>query len=134
MAAMDALDRLESKLTSHPELQWQRESGRICIEAPRLGGFAVELHFSGDEWTVYLGLGTWHEHFLDEEEALNFVAWCYSGEARLREIRRGSVLTKSVLEARNGETWERVSEVGYLSFAFWRQKSEIVRQNPNLLR
>ena len=40
----------------------------------------------------------WHQHFDDPEEVMNFIAWCYSGEARVREVWRGSLLQKAILE------------------------------------
>jgi hypothetical protein len=35
---------------------------------------------------VSLGDAGFHESFTSTEEALNFIAWCYSGEARVREV------------------------------------------------
>ena len=130
---MEALNALAEKLVRYPELQWVRDENSIRIEAPRPDGFAIELHYSGNEWTVYLGSGGWHQHFDDGADALNFIAWCYSGDARVREIRCGHIIRKSVLEACVGDSWERVAVVGYFPAAFWRKKSETVLQNPNLL-
>jgi hypothetical protein len=105
----------------------------LRVEAPSADGFAVEVRHEGEEWTVYLGRGGWHQHFDDPEEALNLIAWCYSGEARVREVWRGSLLQKAILEARENGGWRSVSETGLIFVPFWRMRREIVLNNPNLL-
>lgn len=129
---MDPVSAIADKLAEHAILNWTKGDRWIRVDAPHSGGFAVELRWEGDEWTVYLGSGGWHQHFDEATEALNLVAWCYSGNARIREIYRGHVLQKSILEALEGESWNRISETGYFA-PFWHKRSEVVFQNPNLL-
>lgn len=130
---MDAITALAEKLAKHPELEWTRGDQWLRVDAPSDDGFAVELRHEGDEWTVYVGSGGWHQHFDDPEEALNLIAWCYSGEARVREIWRGSLPQKSILEARENAGWRSVSETGLIFAPFWRKRREVVLENPNLL-
>ena len=129
---MDPITALAEKLARHPELRWTRGDDWMQVDAPSPTGFAVEFRHEGDEWTVYLGSGGWHQHFDDSAEALELIAWCYSGDARMRETYRGKILQKSALEGLVNGSWQSVSLTGYLAF-FWRTKTEVVLQNPNIL-
>ena len=133
MLRMDAIAALTEKLAKRPELEWTRGDHWLRIDPPRLSGFAVELRHEGDEWTIYLGSGGWHQHFDDAAEALDLIAWCYSGEARVREIWRGGLLQKAILEAREDDGWRSISETGLIFVPFWRKRREVVLENPNLL-
>ncbi|MGL5839578.1 MAG: hypothetical protein ACRCY3_13855 [Sphingorhabdus sp.] len=130
---MDVITALAEKLAKHPELEWTKEDQGFRLKAPRPDGFAVELRNEGDEWTVYLGSGGWHQHFDDPEKALNFIAWCYSGEARVREVWRGTLLQKAILEAHENGGWRSISETGLIFAPFWKERHEVVLENPNLL-
>jgi hypothetical protein len=131
---MDARLALIKKLKGHPELTYVELPDKFRIAAPTPNGFAVELHGAVNEWTVYLGEAGYHETFSASDEVLNFIAWCYSGEARIREIWRGNWPQKVILEALQGGRWQEDAETGYFFVPFWLPRSEIVRTNPNLLR
>jgi hypothetical protein len=46
-----------------------------------------------------LGDNGFHEHFDEpDDDPLEFIAWCYSGLSRLREVRYGTVVGRTVLE------------------------------------
>lgn len=130
---MDPIAALIEKLDNHSELKWAKGKDWLKIHPPHPKGFGVELRVGADEWTVYLGNGGWHQHFDDPLEALNLVAYCYSGEVRVREVYRGNVLQKSVLEGTFDGTWEKIATTAYLA-PFWRRKREVILQNPALLR
>ena len=129
---MDAIAILAGKLKKHSNLRWSRGDNFLKIDAPTPSGFAVDFRHEGDEWNVYLGSGGWHQHFDDPEEALDLIAWCYSGEARVREVYRGNILQKSVLEGYVDGAWTSISLTGYLA-PFWRKRTEVLLENPNLL-
>lgn len=129
---MDAVATLIEKLGKRPELRWASGEDWVRIEPPSTNGFTVELRHEGEEWTVYLGSGGWHQHFDDPADALELIAWCYSGDARVREVYRGQVLQKSVLEGFADGTWNTISVTGYLA-PFWQKRSEAILENPNLL-
>ena len=131
---MDSLEELIEKLERRRDLAWTRVPGGVRIEPPSPEGFAVEVHEGETEWTVFLGNAGFHEAFDTGEEALQFVAWCYSGEARVREIWRGDTPSWSALEAREGDGWRRESSTRFIFVPFWRQRREVVLENPNLLR
>ncbi|HEX6071864.1 MAG TPA: hypothetical protein VFY95_02520, partial [Sphingomicrobium sp.] len=72
--------------------------------------------------------------FTSAEEVLNFIAWCYSGTARVREVWRGSSPQMAVLEAQENGAWRPVSETRFIFVPIWRQRREVVLENPNLLK
>ena len=132
---MDPRMALIEKLQRHSELAYIEAPGGVRIEPPSSSGFAVELRSDDDnEWTVFLGNAGFHEVFNSAEEVLNFIAWCYSGTARVREVWRGSSPQKAFLEAHEEGEWRVVSEVGFFVVPFWRERREIVLENPNLLK
>jgi hypothetical protein len=130
---VDPCALLAEKLAGHPELEWTKQPTSIRIEAPSSEGFSVELRREGEAWLVHLGSGAFHRQFDEGTEALNFIAWCYSGDARLREVWRGEQVQKAVLEARLDGVWREEAVTGYFLVPFWRRKRELVLQNPNLL-
>jgi len=130
---MDPRRMLLEKLQGHPTLAYTEAPGVVRIEAPNSTGFGVELHADREEWTVFLGEGGFHEAFTSEEEVLNFITWCLSGSARLRELWRGGLPEKVVLEALEDGEWCPILETGYIFVPFWRKRREVVLQNPNLL-
>lgn len=131
---MDPCITLLEKLNRHPELVHYKFLGGVRIEPCGSNGFAVELFGDDEKWTVHCGTGGFHETFNSAEEALNFVAWCYSGTARLREMWRGNSPEKSVLEGCDDGEWRQVSVTGFFFVPFWRKRREIILQNPNLLK
>lgn len=83
---MNAQTALIEKLQQQPDLAYSETPGCVRIEPPGANGFAVELRSGGDDWMVFLGNAGFHENFSFTEEALNFIAWCYSGAARVWEV------------------------------------------------
>jgi hypothetical protein len=131
---MDPRITLMEKLAQHPELAYSDAPGCLRIEAPSSNGFAVELRNDDHEWTVFLGNAGFHDAFTSAEEVLNFVAWCYSGGVRIREVWRGRSPQKAVLEALENGEWRSVSETRFIFVPFWRERREVVLENPNLLK
>jgi hypothetical protein len=131
---MDPHLTLVDKLKRYPELKHSERPGRVRVEAPEPNGFALELHSGHDGWTVYLGEAGFHETFSSADEVLNFIAWCYSGEARVREFWRGSSPQKAILEAYQGDDWREISLTGYFVLQFWLEQQVRVFTNPKILR
>jgi hypothetical protein len=125
---------LLEKLKRHPELSFSEAPGHVRVEAPSSSGFAVELRSDGSEWTVFLGDAGFHQAFTSTDEVLNFIAWCYSGAARVREVWRGSSPQSADLQAYKNEQWRTVSETRFLFVPFWRKRREVILENPKLLR
>jgi len=131
---MDPFAILAEKLKSRPELVWRQIPRGMLIEPPCPTGFAIELNADIHGWTVWLGDAGFHDDFTTADELLDFVAWCYSGEARVREVWRGRIPQKSVLEAYTDGEWHEVSMTGFIFVPFWRRRTEVILQNPDLLR
>lgn len=130
---MDPIAELKIKIAGHSKLDFDDLPSGIRIHPPVPNGFAVEVHDDTDAWTVYLGNAGFHETFDTSEETLQFVAWCYSGEARIREVWRGRSPAKSVLEVFENGTWCITSETRFIFVPFWRRRREMILENPNLL-
>lgn len=79
---------------------------------------------------VCLGKNGFHMHFDDPLEALNFVAWCYSGEARIREISKGT----TILETYSNDSWHEIGMTAPLAKPFWKKLQQRVYHNPKMLR
>ncbi len=131
---MDPHQTLLQRLHQHPVLKHKELPGWLRIEAPEPSGFALELHSSCNDWTVYLGEAGFHQAFSVASEALNFIAWCYSGEVRVREFWRGNAPQKAVMEALQDGDWRVSSTTGYFLVPFWLKLREVVLTNPNLLK
>lgn len=131
---MDPIAELKTKLAGHSKLEFDEVLGGIRIHPPVPNGFAVEVHDDSDSWTVFLGNAGFHETFDTAEETLEFVAWCYSGEARVREVWRGDSPAKSVLEVFEDGKWRSTSETTLIFVPFWRRRRETILANPNLLK
>jgi len=131
---MDPCADLIEKLKRHPELVWCEIPGGVRVEAPSPSGFAIELVSDIHGWEARLGNAGFHDDFVSADEAANFVAWCYSGTARVREVWRGNSPQAAILEACEDGEWRRVSGTWFIFVPFWRKRSEVILQNPDLLR
>lgn len=130
---MDPQTALTEKLRRHPELTYSEASSSVRIEASSPTGFAVELRSGHNNWTVFLGDAGFHEAFTSAADVLNFIAWCYSGAARVREVWRGNLPEKAILESQENGEWQSISETRFIFVPFWRKRREVVLTNPNLL-
>jgi hypothetical protein len=104
------------------------------IEAASVDGFAITLSADHAGWVVALGDTGFHEHFDERDDPLNFIAWCYSGECRLREIQYGFAVGRTILEYFENDQWIVYSTTGSVFFPFWRKRSEKILQNPKMIR
>lgn len=128
---MNPIDELVKRLAKHPDLRYTATATRVEIESPTSEGFAVCLHASGSEYVV--SFDGWHEHFVSGEEALNCVAFAYSGRCRLAITYRGRVPVKWAMESAHDGQWTGDSEVGHFFVPFWSRRRVVYRHNPNLL-
>lgn len=131
---MNAQMVLIETLQQHPELSYSEAPGYVRIEPPTSSGFAVELRGDGQEWTVFLGDAGLHETFTSTQEVLDFIGWCYSGAARVREVWRGGSPLKATLEPYENGEWHPVSHTHFIFVPFWRERREVVLENPNRLK
>jgi hypothetical protein len=135
---MDVLAEIQRRMRPTAEVTFAETSYGIRIGTLSADGFAVTIdsNLSGEcppEWTVYIGECGYHTHILDPKEAVEFVTMCFSGEWRLREIRRGELTVRAFIEARSPDGWRREGSYGLLFSPFWRSKSEHIFLNANCL-
>ena len=128
---MNPIDRLVERLAKHPELRFTATATAVEIEPPTPEGFAVTLHSANTAYSV--SFDGWHEHFQSGDEALDCVAFAYSGRSRLATMYRGRIPVKWVMESYDDGRWRAVSEIGHFFVPFWLRPRVVYRQNPNLL-
>lgn len=126
---LSPIDRVANKLQSYPQVRYELlgDGSGIEIEAPNSGGFSVSLVHNPPEWIVHAGDRGGHWHFDDPDDALSLLAFCLSEECRLR-VTQNWLLTRSILEMREGDEWTRVLVCGI----FWpslRRPSSVTFQN-----
>ena len=124
---MSAIELVKEKLQKYPQTKYKVEGSIITILPVDVSGFTVSLEDQDGEYTVFFE--GWHEHFNNEEEALNCVAFGLSDSCRLREIRRGGKPHKWIVEFLENGAWKTDSETGLLVFGFWKKQSEKVYRN-----
>jgi hypothetical protein len=103
----------------------------VEIDAPSSDGFAVCLRAAPNDYVVHFE--GWHEHFSSADEALECIAFAYSGKCRLAITYRGRTPVKWVLESLEDDNWVADSEVGHFLIPFWRRPRVVYRQNPKAL-
>lgn len=128
----EPIARIEAKLKKYPDARYELIQRGIRIAPPNARGFAITLTEEPPEWVVSFGQVS-HSHFGDVEDALSYLAFGLSDRCRVREMTRGSMVQRAIVEARDGDTWKFMNTTGLLFFPFWRRKQEIVYQN-NLVR
>ena len=128
---MEPIQQLTERLAQHPELKFSATATFVRVEAPSTDGFSVSFYSSSKGYTVHFD--GWHEHFDSADEALECVAFAYSGQCRLAISYRGRVAVRWVLEFMNDGTWQAESEVGHFFVPFWLPPRVVYRQNPHLL-
>ncbi len=131
---MNPVASLIEKLREHPELVYRAQPGFLRIDAASPTGFSIEVRADEHGWSVWLGEAGFHDDFSRAEDLFNFVAWCFSGEARVREVWRGKKPQRSVLETFEDGQWREVSATVFIFVPWWRPRTEVILQNPNLLR
>src|SRR5258705_13548018 len=128
---MDPIARLKERLSQHPQLRFEATTSSIDVQAPSPDGFAVGLRVAPPGYIV--SFDGWHEEFSSPEEALDCVAFAFSGESRLAVTYCGAMPVKWVLEFWRDAQWQPESETGRLLQPFWLPRRVVYRQNPNLL-
>jgi hypothetical protein len=124
---MTVTDKIREKLARYPELTWKVNGDSVCIFPASTSGFSVGMKTDRGRFEVYFD--GWHEHFDNEEEALDCFAFGLSDQCRLKIVRRGNIACSWTVESRSGGEWTEDSTVGLLFIPFWRTKRVEYRQN-----
>ena len=124
---MHAIAKVKEKLAPYPHIRYSETSRSIEVQPKDESGFAVGLHINANGFTVHFD--GWHEEFTSEDEAASCFVFGLSDVCRLAVTYRGSIPTRWVVEARQGDAWMPDSETGVLLFPFWRRKRVVYRRN-----
>ncbi len=126
---MKPIDEIRARLLQHPDVQYVASTDTLRMDPPQADGFAIYIRRNATSgWDVTFGEGL-QCHFEDAAAAADFCLFGLSGQCRLREIRRGSVVHRACAERRQGDGWEVVQETVRLLYPFWRRPSEYIFQN-----
>lgn len=124
---MSAIQTLKSKLVKYPELTYSETPSSLEVPPVDDTGFSVSLIDEAPNFTVhYEG---WHEHFTDQEQALNCFAFGLSASCRLVVTRRGTTPVHWQLEVFQEGSWIPDSCTGLIFTPFWRAKNVVHLQN-----
>ena len=128
---MSLINEIKNKLQKHPSLNYSESENSITIHTPNIeSGFDISLYIDRGEYKAYtVAFGNWHGEFDTEEEAGEFVAFGLSSECRMRELARGSIPYKWIIESLQDGKWAMEQESGLLFFPFWKKKTETIYQN-----
>jgi hypothetical protein len=124
---MTAIEIIKEKLNKYPHVKYKIKGSHIEILPMDETGFAVSLEENNGEYIVFFE--GWHEHFTNQQEAINCVAFGLSDSCRLKVIRRSGKPYKWIVEHFNNGTWKKDSETGLLIFSFWKKRTKKIYQN-----
>lgn len=134
---MKPINEIRARLLQHPDVQYVASTDTLRMEAAQAGGFPIYIRrnatsgWATSGWDVTFGEGL-QCHFEDAAAAVDFFTFGLSGQCRLREIRRGSMVHRAYAERRTESGWEVVQETVRLLYPFWRRPSEYIFQNTLL--
>jgi hypothetical protein len=126
------LDKVETKLRQqYPSLIIERTDVSLHVPATNDRGFPVELTDAGQE--IVPDLGGWIAYGLDADRAIPLFQAGVIGTARVREVRRGSVIYKWIAEILRDGKW--IPESPYLHLSnpfmfFWRKHESLKWNDP----
>ena len=121
---INAIAVIREKLTKYPQTIYQETAQSITIPTETENGFDVTLSVDNDKFTVYFN--GWHEHFEDEETALNCFAFGLSNYCRLKEFSKNGKPYKWILEYKEDGEWLADSTTGLINAAlvkFWTRET-----------
>ena len=124
---MNAIQKIKTKLSAHPDVQYSESADGIEVHPRDQSGFTVGLRITPSRFTV--NFEGWHEEFTSEDEALDCFAFGLSPKCRLVIVLRGDTETKWVVEGFENGVWTPDSETGLLLQPFWRPARVEYRQN-----
>lgn len=125
---MSVIDKIKAKLENYPQVRYEADSNNIHVFPTTNEGFTVWLNI--DDRGVYtVNFDGWHEHFDNEEEALNCFAFGLSNKCRLKVQLRGNFPHKWTVEYKQGEGWVEDSTHALLVSPFWKPERIVYLTN-----
>jgi hypothetical protein len=124
---MNAIEEIKERLRKYPHVRYEVGASSISVLPTSNDGFTVGLEVSQNQITVFFN--GWHEHFQEQDEALDCFAFGLSDECRLKECRRGNFAYRWTVESKQDGKWVADSETGLFLFPFWKSKEVRYLQN-----
>jgi hypothetical protein len=124
---MTAIEQIKARLRKYPHVRYEVRASSISVLPASDDGFTVGLEVGESQYTVFFN--GWHEHFQEQEEALDCFAFGLSDECRLEECRRGNFAYRWTVESKQNDKWVADSVTGLFLFPFWRSKNVRYLQN-----
>lgn len=122
---MSVIEKIREKLKKYPEARFEEGQDYISFLPSSENGFTVTMM---DGLNVFFN--GWHQHFVEEEDALNCFLKGLSTDYRLKECRRDDAAYQWTLEYREDGRWEKHSTSFNLNYFFvWKKKSVHYLQN-----
>ena len=123
-----ALNRIREKLKNYPDLKTEIYDDSIIILPRTENEFQVTIEI--DEYGKYtVFFESWHDHFDNEEDALNCFAFGLSEDCRLKIIYRGEKPNAWITEFKENGNWKKYSTTSLIRLNFWKKKKVIYKQN-----
>ncbi|QUJ77351.1 hypothetical protein KDD17_04940 [Sulfitobacter albidus] len=116
-----------SKLDGYSGFDIDFNDDHIIVSCNNAESFDISFQAFGSEFQV--SFDGWHEHFENEEEALNCFTFGLSQECRLKVTKRGAMECSWTVQAWQGDTWVNDTTTGLILIPFWRPKQIEYRHN-----
>jgi hypothetical protein len=128
---MSVIEKLKQELSECSNVICEEQDGTIIIRTRDPNGFDIQIFKNAEEYLVFFGSG-YHDHFESEDDVAKFVNYGLSGDCRIREIRRGKIAYKWILESNVDGTWQPYQTVGSILailVPFWKRKKILIYRN-----
>ncbi len=128
------INKIKNILLKYPDVKYREKDGVLTVPAINVDGFDVEIH-DKDKAGEYAVFGhIWHDHFSDEEQAINCFMFCLTKNVRLKITSNGKVDTGAAIEKFQDERWVEISRTGIFYFNFFQKKHLRYLQNDLVKR
>ncbi|MDH3659639.1 MAG: hypothetical protein OEU92_06350 [Alphaproteobacteria bacterium] len=125
---MDLIERMHQGLSKrYPEAHFDAGDGWIRYRPSSDSGFEVGFCISGSDYII--NFDSWHDHFEDEESALDWFVFGLSNDCRLKIVSKGGRPFRWIVESHHQGDWQFEREMVVLPLLFWRRASTAYRQN-----
>ena len=128
---MTAIQKIKEKLKKYPDSRFKETADSITVLPQDDSGFEVSLHEKSGAYTI--SFKGWHEHFIDENDALNCFAFGLFDDARIKVVSYGKRTYSWTLQARKDNKWIDRETTTLLFYPFWMKRKEEFFQNHHHL-
>ena len=111
------IQKIINKLQKYPEVKYTNTDDLITVDPKDDKGFSVSLGVGPREFIVSSDF--WHEHFDQEDEALDCFSFMLSDACRLKIEYKGEKPKSWTIESFQNGRWTADSTTGLFNFKFW---------------